>query len=304
MGLLQEIIAGATDGSTPVSQLLRSVYVLAVRGGAHDLGEWVIRERDGYRSGDPLPAYRGPFPAVTVATLTFGPSYREGFPLASTMFPDDFANYFKVAFAQSAVELEAINPKMVIPWPGEVIHYANTLIERGGQVSLDPFVEIINVHRKPDPTKVPGILDVIRNRVLDLALELEQVAPELDEQTGQTREGREKISAVFQTVVHAQTAYVGNNDSIQKQYHFQVTPGNAESLARYLEGISGLDEEARRELVAAAEAARSQGPEAIEKDGRLMAAMKKLGGATAKLGQEAASMTIKALLQHWLPPAA
>ncbi len=33
-GLLQEIIAGATDGSKPVSELLRSMQVLGKRGGA------------------------------------------------------------------------------------------------------------------------------------------------------------------------------------------------------------------------------------------------------------------------------
>lgn len=70
MGLLQEIITGATDGTKPVAELLRSVQVLAMRGGARDLQEWVKKERDGYRDDDVLPSYRGPFSVNPMAHLS------------------------------------------------------------------------------------------------------------------------------------------------------------------------------------------------------------------------------------------
>lgn len=307
MGLLQDIINGATSGSTPVAQLLRSVQVLAVRGNVADLAEWVRLERDGYSHDDMVPTYRGPFDVVVEANFTLGPQMRSRHPLASTMFPEEFGPLFKVAYRQSIAQLEALNisaeQDLGSPWSGEAVHRANTLISRGGQVALDPFVELISVYRRFGATQVVGVVDAVRNRILDLALELEQVVPELDLVDSKPRESREQISAVFQTVVHAQSAYVGNNET-SNHYEAQVTPGDTESLARYLDGIRGISDGDKKELVEAAEAAKGEGEEAVETNGRLKGALKKVGGFAGKASQEAGNIVVKAMIQHWLGPGA
>lgn len=306
MGLLQDIIQGAMDGSKSASELLRSVKVLAVRSGAADLADWVTKERDGYGIDNEIPPYRGPFPAAVLCTMTLGPQYRTGQTLASTMFPDEFAPLFQIRFRQPVAELENLvlpdQPMPQSPWPGTAVHRANMLIHQGN-ASLDPYVELINVYRQLDHTRIIGILDAVRNKILDLALELEQVAPDFDD-NGQHRDNRERVSAVYQTVVHSGgQAYIGQNETVTR-YDIQVTPGDVESLRRYLDGIRGPSEQDKAELIEAVQAAKEAGPQAIEKDSRLKAAMKKFGGFAAKTGQEATSLAVKALLQQWLGPGA
>jgi hypothetical protein len=308
VGLLEDIIASATDGTKPVSSLLRSMQVIAVRGRVGDLAEWITNERDGYRAEDALPEYRGPFSTRVLAHLTgpFG-SNVQNIPIPRIGFPDDADGLFTVEFRGPMVELEELlsadQPSLSSPWSGDVIAYTNTLIQRNKLTLIEDHF-VMNAHRAVPRTMVTRAVDAVRNRVLDLALELEQVAPELDKPDGKPQENREQISAVYQTIVHAHNAYVGTNELTQQQVNIQVTPGDVASLTRYLNGIRSLSEQDKRELIAAAEAAKSQGPDAVKKDGRLKAALKRIGGAAGKVAQDGASAAVKLAIEHWLSSAA
>jgi hypothetical protein len=145
---------------------------------------------------------------------------------------------------------------------------------------------------------VIGVLDAVRNKILDASLELEQVAPDLNVLGIEPKESREKVSAVFQTVVQpGGHATIGTD---VKQYNVQVTPGDQESLSKWLEGVQGASEADKQELIEAAKAAKDEGPEAVEKNGRLKAALKKFGGFAAKAGQEATNLAIKVAIEKYL----
>jgi len=306
MGLLQQIIDGATDGNQPVGNLLRSVQVLAVRSRAVDLGEWVKKERDGYSSDDVLPGYRGPFQTRVLGHFT-GPrgSEVQNVPMPRMGWPDECRELFEFEFRVPMAELEELvrsdQPVLSAPWSGDAIIYANKLVDKGaiGTISMH---RLANARREVPRTLVVAAVDAVRNRVLDLALELEQVAPGLNEADGNPQSSREQVSAVYQTIVHAHNAYVGTNTATQQQVNIQVTPGDLDSLTRYLDGIRGLGDEDKKELVAAADAAKAQGPEAVEKDGRLKAALKKLGGMTGKVVQEGANVAVRLAIERWLGP--
>jgi len=98
VGLLQEIITGAMDDTKPVSALLRSMQVLAKRGGANDLEEWVRKESNGYADDDALPKYRGPFSVNPLAHFTgpFGSEAKQ-FPIGKGAFPKQFHNSFHLS---------------------------------------------------------------------------------------------------------------------------------------------------------------------------------------------------------------
>jgi hypothetical protein len=308
LGLLQQIIDGAMDGSQPVSNLLRSVRVLAVRSHAGDLAEWINKERDGYAPDDVLPEYRGPFATQVIAQFT-GPFNSEmtNVPVPSFGFPDHLMRLFEVSFYRPVAELEHLidGDKQILtsPWTGNEIVIANRLA-RQGKVATPADYSYATAHRRVPQELIISAVESVRNRILDLALELEQVAPELNNPDVNLQKNREQVSAAFHTVIYTNNAYVGTNTTSQSQFNMQVTPGDIESLGRFLDGISELRNADKDELIRAADAAKSQGPEAIEEDGPLQNAIKKVGGAASKLGQEAVSVTIKALLQHWLGPAA
>ncbi|SDZ32285.1 hypothetical protein SAMN05421504_112190 [Amycolatopsis xylanica] len=303
MGQLQQIVADAMDGEKPVSQLLRAVQVLAVRGDVDDLAEWVKKERDGYAAGEAIPRYRGPDIAHVYANLNgpYGAS-ATNMLLPESLFPEDFAKMFRFEFRQPIAELEALiksdQDKLEAPWSGNAIAWVNSQIDRG-EVTLIEGMYLASARRVVSVGRVISVIDAVRNRILDLALELEKVAPRLDEANVQAVAEREQVSAVFQTIVNAENAYVGNNQTAV-HYEVQVIPGDTESLTRFLEGIRGASEDDKLELIAAAEAAREAGPDAVEEDSRLMAAMKKVGSVAGKIGQEAAGVALKLALQRWL----
>lgn len=308
MGLLQQIIADATDGSQPVSNLLRSVRVLAVRSRAGDLAEWINKERDGYTTDEVLPTYRGPFTTQVRVQFT-GPFNSEvtNVPVSSFGFPDHLKHLFQTSFRGPVIELEDLlggnEPMLTSPWTGNEIAIVNKLAQQG-QIATMEMHFYATAHRKVPRALIVSAVDAVRNRILDLALELEQVAPELDSPDGNPQDNQEKVSAAFHTIVYADNAYVGTNTIHGHQFKIQVTPGDIESLARFLDGINDLRDEDKQELIRAADAAKPQGIKAIEEDGPLKNAIRKLGGTAGKLGQEAASLTLKALLQHWFGPAA
>lgn len=307
MGLLSDIIDGATDGSRPVSQLLRSVQVLAIRGGARDLSEWVIKERDGYGVGDPLPDYRGPFDVQVRGQLTgpFG-SNIANVPIPRASFPEQFAPLFRTKFRGPVVELEDLLRSDITtlgtPWSGDAIGWTNNLIN-DGKLTLVEMHYLQTARTIVPRALVLNAVEAVRNRLLDLALELEQVAPDLDRPQTPVAKHREHISAVYQTIVHSgANAYIGTN---QVQHpHAQVVPGDADSLRRFLDGIRGLADADKQELVEAATDAQAHGQTSVDDDGRLKKTLKKVGSVAGKAGQEAINVAVKAALQHWLGPGA
>ncbi len=278
MGLLQEIVAGATSSTKPVSELLRLVQILAVRGGARDLADWIRKERDGYGVNDPLPAYRGPFPAVVAADAMTPAMHVRGYMLPSTAFPEDFDHLFKAEFNSPIAEIEELANSDVnelqMPWPGEAIHYANVLKTQNGGVQIDPHAELISVYRKVGRNQLIAILDAVRSRILDLALELEQVSPQLGDLPGQDVQHKEEISAKFNANIIAHTVNLG--ETVAPNYGISITSGDTDSLGRYLRGLGVGDDAAVAELVEAAKT--SDASELQKEDGKLMKTIKKVGG--------------------------
>lgn len=180
--LLDEVIQGAS-GDASVATLLRQVKVLSSRTQTASLASWVDQELNGYRSSDDVPDYRGPFPLhplghfigpfqsevrnVQIPPSTFSAKYRDG-------------QLFNIIFEQPIAEIEtwAKDDFTNISWPPDAQRFYHHLISTG---EVTPVVRtdmvLASVHCPVASTTFVGILNAVRNKVLDLALELEQVAP-------------------------------------------------------------------------------------------------------------------------------
>jgi hypothetical protein len=277
VGLLQEIITGAMDGTKPVSELLRAMQVLAKRGGASDLEEWVRKESNGYGDDDVLPQYRGPFSVNPLAHFS-GPSGSQvkKFPIGERSFPAWFKESFSFKLYWGMKELEDIadqGPVMYLPWSADLVACANNLIE-SGEIKLIPMHGLVSVDIPVTRVALVRAIDAVRGRVLDLALELEQVSPELGEVAGSTATHKEEISAKFNMNVVTQSVNVG--ETVYPNYGVSITSGDPGSLSRYLRALGVDDEVAINELT---EAAQTSEPEDLQKqDSKLMRAVKKVGG--------------------------
>lgn len=243
MTLIQEIIDGASGTDTPVSSLLRKVKVLASRTGtASSLGAWVDQELSGYNSVDDVPAYRGPH-AVLVLGDFFGVmgSGIRNFQIPPSTFPADMREgLFDVRFTQSAAELEELAKQDVIQlsWPPDGVLLYNRGVELGviQRIVRDDML-LAQVVRPVDRSVVLGVLDAVRNRILDLALELEAVAPEAG-----TQGATEQVKQAAQQVVNNYNFHgAGSNIAIGSSNFTQTiglpAAGDLEGLVRYLAAI-------------------------------------------------------------------
>lgn len=281
----------------PVSELLRSLQVLAKRGRAPDLEEWVVQERDGYADDDVLPDYRQAQPARVLAHLAgpFG-SQLKNFDIGQAVFPDYYKHGFKVEFRSPIAEIEDLlssgSPDFSVPWTGDMIGHANSLINQG-TVKLVEMHGIVAARKAVPRSLLVRLVERVRGRVLDLALELESLDPDLGSVPGSASTSPEAISATYQTVINTAQAFVGNN-AAQIQ-NVNVMPGNVESLRRYLEGL-GLHADQVSQLTAEAASDRQTG----SAGGKLSAMMQSAAAGLTRLAPDAAMALINAAITKWI----
>ena len=238
MTLVREIQVGATDNATPLSDLLRKAKILAVRLGNRRLEEWVDRELNGYSTSDPLPPYRraGPNRVLGHFAGPFGSGLQNGEIPSAIVDSDDRQNLFHHRFLEGVAHYEAIladrseDGQLLVYWPGNaLLKYANRIYE--GLTTMSAMQQL-------SPATIAGLLDGVRNRLLELALEVERENPD----AGEAPIGSEPVPpAQLDRIVQNVLVYGGQNTIAAgqvTQHVQQITTGSAwEEIRRDLEGV-------------------------------------------------------------------
>ena len=141
-------------------------------------------ETEGYSNDDSLPEYRGPILTGAMGHFS-GPFGSEisNLQIPPGHFPERLQTdkLFEVEVRQSVAEIENLvasaGEQLQVPWPPNFISMTNTLIQRG-EMSLIEGHGIVKAWRPVQKATLVGILDRVRTKVLDLALELEQRFPD------------------------------------------------------------------------------------------------------------------------------
>lgn len=252
MSLLGELIDGAGGEEASVPSLLRKLKILASRTSTTSLSDWVGYELNGYPEGADLPEYRGPFEPALLGHFA-GAYGREARNLSIPryIFPDDMQDspYLKLWLPQAVAQIEelAIAEHVNLAWPGDAVAYFNLQTQRG-EISriLEPDMMLMAVNR-PVPRHVyKGLLDTVRNRVLDLALSLEEVVPQAG-QPGVGDETRRHAQQVIHNHFHGSTGNVAIASHGFTQNHSLPAVGDEAGLMQHLEAL-GVTASALTEL--------------------------------------------------------
>jgi hypothetical protein len=164
MPLVLELQRKATDQKTPLSELLRTAKLVASKLKLTEDTKWIDAELDGYRVTDfsDLPSYR----------VIYG-DVRAHNPVNGLLIPIRFGDaevakaFERVPVGDSVAALEGL-----VSGGGEYLIFRCTpaqanYIRKGQRADwIDPF-------RKIGHSQVKGILDSVRTRVLNWAIELE-----------------------------------------------------------------------------------------------------------------------------------
>lgn len=221
-GLVLELQQDALNKDVNVSDLLRKALVVSKKLGVTQIEEWLNKELNGYGMKDDIPQYREIRGAIKVwnpyhgwQPLNFGdPKMAETLSKRKIMQPVGELDSLGAGKGKGALQ---------VPFPQETV---NTLM-RAMEIPLQPSLHVA-------PSEVVGILEAVRNNILDWALELEQKGI-LGEGMSFTKQEKQTASQITYQVTN-------NIGSMQNSQLQQGSPGASQSLAvqNDLVGLSAL----------------------------------------------------------------
>jgi hypothetical protein len=248
--LLDDIIDLATDGRQPISTLLRKCLVLAHQLKNERLRMWANEELNGYNSIGDLPEYRT-LPAAATG-LFVGPGwarFQQGIP--SAVLDKEHRKFAEIVYvAQPVGTLEdtlksGSDSNLSFPWSANLVAYYQDKLQSGWQ--------LFSAHQTVPKSVIAGIVDTLRTRVLNMALEIQSDVGEKDEDLkGITPEESKKVDQTIVNNIFGGNVYVSTGQSTmsattvqQQQQNFVA--GDWEHLAKVLRGL-GMSEAELNEL--------------------------------------------------------
>jgi AbiTii len=247
--LLDKLIDLATDNQQPLTVLLRQCIVLAYELKNEQLKEWANHELNGYSNQAEVPKYRT---VAAGATGVFRAGYM--FPAIKRSIPGGAMEEAHRKFAEEVHLFEPVSAyenslnavqsgkgqAMAYKWNADLItYYQEAFIE--GHALVDAWQEV-------PMGVIAGMLDTIRTRVLNMALELKSEIGESDADLKKVKSSEaeaEKVNSIVLTQIFGGTVYMAagqQNVNVQN-----IAVGDWEDLKKVL-NESGLGEKDVAEL--------------------------------------------------------
>jgi len=235
--LVEELKNDIVNEKVSLATALRKAKLLAFELKSDEFRKWVDSELSGYRGDVELPKYRK-IHAQNLGTFSgpFGARI-ENMMLPTYNLPDtikEFAN--ELVFPEGVKELESLTkPGKTLQrkWPAEAIMLAREHIPiSGGYVLVDASQPITN-------QSVVGILDAVRNRLLDFLLDLQSAFPQVVQSSESLSDiPNEKISKIFNLNVYGNHAVLAAGDNLTQKVRVNVIQNDIETLLQYFRNLN------------------------------------------------------------------
>lgn len=182
--------------------------------------------------------------------------------IAPMTFPEDMreSHLFNLTLAQGIAEIEdfAQGDHVNMTWPADAIRYYNWAINNGQiQRAVSEDMSLTAVTRPVPRSVFVGVIDAVRNRVLDLALELDRVAPQAG-QPDATSQARQEAASVINNYNFGSASNVAIGSQHVAQTVSLPALGDRAGLLQYL-GAAGVEPHLLVDLGEAIDADASEG---------------------------------------------
>jgi len=298
MSLLAEIREAAVDGKTLMSTLLRKCAVLAARLDNTDFQVWVNHELNGYPDNVALPEYRVlAAPANGHLAGPFGSGY-QNITIPVAVMPEGFEEFAKNVHLHqpiSAVESLAAEPtgggELSCPWPGNLIG----LMQLKGKFAKG--LVLYGAWQNVGRAQLVGLIDTVRNRVLDLVLKMERDVPEAGESSVAPAKSND-IAQQFITNIYGDVANFANASpgAVQTSTHVQ---GELTALIMALTQL-GVPQRDADELVSALKEEDQKGEMGPKTSAWLSRATRAVKSGAWKLGTGVTAQAVVKLVTSYL----
>jgi hypothetical protein len=240
VSLLREIQNDAVNSNVKVSDLLRKCKVLAYRLSNEDFKTWVDSELNGYELLDGIPSYRI-FNNVTSKghfSGAFGSGLRNA-DIPSNCFPKEFRESLTtVSLAAPIAEIESLvmgsskkGKLLQQPWDANfVAMFSNKVYEH---------MVCVQAWKVIPSTKLEGIVDIVKTKILNFVLEIEVINPEAGEaKLNSNPIPQEKVSQIFNINISGNVGNLASGNS-KSNIHQSI---NTDIPKEFLELIAKIQE--------------------------------------------------------------
>ncbi|MEY9199100.1 hypothetical protein ABIA16_004216 [Sinorhizobium fredii] len=251
MGLLTQIQNDAIDDAVPPSTILRKCLLLANNLEIEVLEDWVKWELNGYPDDVEVPEYR----CIPMNFRVSGANAAwkiTGQPVAPALIEEASENpEISIFKCRQAIGTISVDPKNL----NKALHVSldNLAIIVQHRIVGDSYV-VSQFWGEIAASKLYGVIDAVRNRVLELVLRISKQFPNADEVNGlieKTPTEERALAQTFNTTIYGSAGVVGaaNNSTV----NVTVNSGNFRSLRNELIR-HGIEEEDLSELELAVKA--------------------------------------------------
>ncbi|MFX1532801.1 MAG: hypothetical protein ACFFDI_01055 [Promethearchaeota archaeon] len=240
--LIEEIKNDIVNEKVSLATALRKAKLLAFELKSDDFRKWVDSELSGYESKIEIPNYR------KIAAQNFGTfsgpfrSRIENMVIPTYNLPDSIKEFAEeIIFPEGVKELESLiqaNKPLQRKWPAEAVLIAREHIAvSGGHVLVD-------VSQPITKQVLVGILDAVRNRLLDFLLGLQKAYPQITESRESLSEvPNEEVKKIFNFNVYGNHNILAAGDDFTQEVELKVIQNDIESLFRYLRKLNIPEED-------------------------------------------------------------
>ncbi len=237
MSLLRDIQNDAIDTNVDISVILRKCKVLAVRLGNKPFENWVNQELNGYKNKKLLPDYRivqvysqgnfsGPFGSglnnADIPFLSIPEKYREN--LRKCYFIEPIGCYLNLLRTAKGNNLKE-------QWPPDLVAYTGRDIYQG--------MNCMSAWKLIPNSSMFGLVEAVRNRILNFVLEIEKEAPDAGEDSPKNQKiSPERVNQVFNTTIYGNVGNISEaSQNINQTTTINVLKNDLNSLKAYLSSV-------------------------------------------------------------------
>ena len=240
MNLLDEIRSDLVHESASLSNTLRKAKILASAINLPEFRDWVEFELNGYKDRESVPDYRRVRP-TNLGTLS-GPFGRmdKNVRLPTFNLPEgvkDFAENYTFFEGVGELEAQAARAPIYNLWPQEFLILAREVPEWTGGMALVDAVQPIPAHA------ILGILDQVKNKLLDFVLRLQENDITMDNINRQ-KATPETVRNLFNISIHGNQNTITSGENVNQTTN-TVQQGGADSLLNYLRELNVDDDDIR-----------------------------------------------------------
>lgn len=238
MTLIEQIINDLTDDQKSLNSALLKTKVLASKIQNNDLSHWVSCELNGYETNDELPLYRRNIQNHLKGTMVNAFTKYSNIDIPTVGLGSSFENNLRsMDFSDSVSGLEKlINTKdgkrLTLPFRAEI----RSMVESNWQSMGNPYLQLISLYREISSVAIVEILSNIRNKLLDMMLEIDQKFGHISE-LKELKSKNDEIRTIMNHTIINNTGdgnILNTGNEVTLKAEINITKNDKEALSKYL----------------------------------------------------------------------